>query len=80
MRQHNGPRGLIALAFITLSVALAFAAQDKYTVRVPGGLGFAEFRGYEDWQSVGPSQIDAQNVIRGGARAGRASSPSCAHR
>ncbi|HUC76657.1 MAG TPA: cytochrome P460 family protein, partial [Vicinamibacterales bacterium] len=40
------------------------AAQDKYTVKVPGGLAFAEFRGYENWQSVGPSLTDAQNVIR----------------
>ncbi|MEO8140507.1 MAG: cytochrome P460 family protein, partial [Gemmatimonadota bacterium] len=28
------------------------SAQDKYTVKVPGGLAFSEFRGYEDWQVV----------------------------
>jgi len=39
-------------------VALAMAAQDKYTVKVPNGLAFSEFRGYEDWQVVGPSQTD----------------------
>ncbi len=55
---------LIALAFLTVSVALALAAQDKYTVKVPGGLAFSDFRGYEDWQAVGPSLTDAQNVIR----------------
>ena len=42
----------------------AIAAQDKYTVKVPNGLAFSEFRGYEDWQSVGPSHTDAQNVMR----------------
>ena len=42
----------------------AIAAQDKYAVKVPNGLMFSEFRGYEDWQAVGPSQTDAQNVIR----------------
>jgi hypothetical protein len=42
----------------------AIAAQDKYTVKVPNGLAFSDFRGYEDWQSVGPSQTDAQNVMR----------------
>jgi hypothetical protein len=42
----------------------AFAAQDKFTVKVPDGLAFSEFRGYEDWQAVGPSQTDAQNVMR----------------
>jgi hypothetical protein len=30
----------------------AIAAQDKYTVKVPGGLSFSEFRGYESWQVV----------------------------
>jgi hypothetical protein len=39
-------------------------AQDKYTVKVPIGLAFSEFKGYEDWQAVGPSQTAAQNVIR----------------
>ena len=38
--------------------------QDRYTLKVPGGLAFSEFKGYEDWQAVGPSQTDAQNVIR----------------
>jgi hypothetical protein len=41
-----------------------FGAQDKYTVKVPNGLAFSEFKGYEDWQAVGPSLTDAQNVIR----------------
>jgi len=30
----------------------AISAQDKYTVKVPGGLAFSEFRGYEDWRVV----------------------------
>ena len=42
----------------------AIAAQDKYTVKVPNGLAFSEFRGYEDWQAVGPSLTDGQNVLR----------------
>jgi len=45
-------------------VGWAVAAQDKYTVKVPNGLAFAEFRGYEDWQAVGPSHTDATNVVR----------------
>jgi hypothetical protein len=32
------------------------AAQDKYTVQVPNGLAFSDFRGYEDWQVVSTSQ------------------------
>ena len=38
------------------SAASAQAAQDKYTVKVPGGLAFSEFRGYEAWQVVSISQ------------------------
>jgi len=50
--------------FLCVLVALAMAAQDKYTVKVPNGLAFSEFRGYEDWQVVGPSETDAANVMR----------------
>ena len=31
-------------------------AQDKYTVKVPGGLAFSEFRGYEAWQAISISR------------------------
>jgi hypothetical protein len=41
-----------------------FVGQDKYTVKVPNGLEFSEFRGYEDWQVVAPSHTDAYNVMR----------------
>jgi hypothetical protein len=34
----------------------ANSAQDKYTVQVPNGLAFSEFRGYESWQIVSVSQ------------------------
>jgi hypothetical protein len=44
--------------------AWAIDAQDKYTLKVPNGLAFSEFKGYEDWQAVGPSETDAQNVMR----------------
>ena len=42
----------------------AIAAQDKYTVKVTNGLSFGDFRGYEDWQPVGPSHTDATNIMR----------------
>jgi hypothetical protein len=31
------------------------SAQDKYAVKVPGGLAFSEFKGYEAWQAVSVS-------------------------
>ena len=36
--------------------ALALAAENKYTLKVPNGLAFSEFRGYEAWQVVSISQ------------------------
>src|SRR5262245_49529905 len=30
----------------------AISAQDKYSLKVPGGLAFYEFKGYEDWAVV----------------------------
>jgi hypothetical protein len=36
----------------------AMSAQDKYTVKVPDGLAFSEFRGYEDWQPVAVSRTE----------------------
>jgi hypothetical protein len=36
----------------------AISAQDKYTVQVPGGLAFSEFKGYEDWQTVSVSKTE----------------------
>jgi hypothetical protein len=49
--------GCAALAFSVVVVAGAVeTAQSKYTVKVPGGLAFAEFRGYESWQVVSVSQ------------------------
>jgi hypothetical protein len=32
--------------------------QDKYSLRAPNGLAFADFRGYDNWQAVAVSQID----------------------
>jgi hypothetical protein len=48
------------LAITTVAVLLTIPsgtalAQDKYAVKVPGGLAFSEFRGYENWQLVSAS-------------------------
>src|SRR5450755_3997413 len=42
---------IIAVLFAVLG-GVALAQQDKYTLQVPGGLAFAEFKGYESWQVV----------------------------
>ena len=41
---------------LALLGSLALFAQDKYTLKVPNGLSFSEFRGYESWQLVSISQ------------------------
>jgi hypothetical protein len=50
----------IAIISVTLAVlsGVAISAQDKYTLRVPNGLAFSEFKGYEDWQYVSMSQTE----------------------
>ncbi len=57
---------IIALALAVLGGRATSAQdkQDKYSLKVPGGLAFSDFKGYEDWQAVGPSLTDAANVIR----------------
>ena len=50
--------GIIAVS-LAVSGSMARAAQDKYTVKVPNGLAFSGFRGYESWQTV---SIDANGT------------------
>jgi Cytochrome P460 len=51
---------LMAIFAVVIAVfgGRAMSAQDKYTVQVPNGLAFSEFRGYEDWQTVAASQTE----------------------
>jgi hypothetical protein len=57
-------RRLRVVSAAALGIALAvvggkaFSAQDKYTLRVPNGLAFSDFRGYENWQVVAVSQTE----------------------
>src|SRR5262249_12563518 len=48
--------GAVVALVLAIFGGRAISAQDKYTVQVPNGLAFAEFRGYEDWQTVAVSQ------------------------
>jgi hypothetical protein len=48
---------MLTIATITLSAGFlasraAISAQDRYSLRVPNGLAFSEFRGYEGWQII----------------------------
>src|ERR1700722_2906797 len=56
MKHRRTRVAIIAGAFLSVLGAWALAAQDKYTVKVPNGLAFSEFKGYEAWQLVSISQ------------------------
>jgi hypothetical protein len=46
----------VVLAVSAVAVAFSMSAQDKYTLKVPGGLAYSEFKGYEDWPVVAISE------------------------
>jgi hypothetical protein len=50
----------LAVSMLAVLSGRAIYAQDagqaKYTVRVPNGLAFSEFKGYESWQAVSLSR------------------------
>lgn len=44
---------VVSLAIIS-RIGLS-ATQDKYIVKIPNGLGFSDFRGYESWEVIAVS-------------------------
>jgi len=45
---------------------VAISAQDKYTLKLPNGLAFSDFKGYEDWQLISSAETsDRMKVILG---------------
>jgi hypothetical protein len=46
----------VVTALSVFGASAMSAQQDKYTLKVPGGLAFSEFRGYEGWHLVSISQ------------------------
>jgi hypothetical protein len=42
----------VTVVLSILTAERAISVQDRYTVRVPNGLAFSEFRGYETWQVI----------------------------
>ncbi len=53
-------KSMLTMATITtllavLAAGAAISAQDRYTLKVPNGLAFSEFKGYEVWQVISVS-------------------------
>jgi Cytochrome P460 len=58
----------ISLSLAILAAGAAVCAQDRYTVKIPGGLAFAEFRGYTSWQPIAISHNGAMLALIVGNR------------
>jgi hypothetical protein len=56
MKRTAFPVILTAAAAVAVLGGKAISAQDRYTLQVPGGLSFAEFRGYEGWPVIAISE------------------------
>src|SRR3954469_23608925 len=48
----------IATAVLVLLGVVAVYAQDKYSLKSPGGIAFSDFKGYEDWSVVSSARTD----------------------
>jgi hypothetical protein len=55
----------LAGALAVLAAGAAISAQDRYTLKVPNGLAFSEFKGYERWETINVSQGKFFAVILG---------------
>ena len=53
----------LSVSIAILAAGVAISAQDKYTVSVPGGLAFSEFRGYEDWAVIAISENNGKIAV-----------------
>ncbi|HTT96625.1 MAG TPA: cytochrome P460 family protein [Rhizomicrobium sp.] len=58
MKIGSVPR--VAVVAVTLVVlgGVAFAAQDRYSLKIPDGLALADFKGYDGWQAVATSATE----------------------
>ena len=63
---------VLVIGIVTICLAIvagvAKSAQDKYAVKVPGGLAFSEFRGYEGWQTISISRNEKVMAVILGIR------------
>jgi hypothetical protein len=59
-------KSLLSLVVATVALAALAAGAygqgqfDKYTLKSPGGIAFADFRGYESWEMVSSARTDTE--------------------
>src|ERR1700730_12960589 len=58
MKRKNKLATAIATAAFAALGGVAVYAQDKYALKSPSGIAFADFKGYEDWAVVSSARTD----------------------
>jgi hypothetical protein len=53
----------VAISLAALATGVAISAQDRYTVKVPGGPAFSEFKGYESWDVISLSENGGKMAV-----------------
>lgn len=64
---------IVSLVIVSASIFVVgiTLAQDRFTLKSPGGIAFSEFKGYDTWQVIASSQADD------GSGCGTAQDPGC---
>ena len=57
MKSRHITAGLIVTVSIFV-VSVMVSGQDRFTLTSPDGIAFSEFKGYDAWQVISPSQMD----------------------
>ena len=57
MKRKNILKATTAAAVLA-ALGTAVYAQDKYSLKSPGGIAFSDFKGYEDWSMVSSARTD----------------------
>ena len=58
MKRTPFPAIMIIAVSLAVLGGMALAAQDRFTLKVPNGPAFSDFKGYENWQNVAVSQTE----------------------
>lgn len=62
---------VLAIVAASAFAVVALSAQDRFTLKTPNDISFSEFKGYEMWQVIAPSQPDNESGC------GSAPAPGC---
>ena len=58
----NKPIRISPITLVALTVLIGvtlFAQQDRYSLKVPDGLAFSDFRGYDTWETIAVSETES---------------------